>query len=167
MQAQILYKILYQCRMSSRTHGFTIGRSTATCAEYHTNQPIIAEIDLENFFPNIVKDQIVIALMEDKIGREAAEFIADICLYNNELPQGAVTSPSLSNVVSRREDYRLNGFGRRHKLEYSRYADNIFYSGGQTVVDKLGVIFAIISDCGFYLAMPACPGSVLLFFRRD
>lgn len=150
-QATLLYKVFYRCRISNKAHGFTMNRSTATGAEFHTNKEIVVEIDLENFFPNINKDQVVKALAINGIGPEAASLIADICIYQKGLPQGAVTSPAISNIVARKLDYRLTGLARKHNFKYSRYADNIFFSGENELPKKLGQIFAIVSDQGFLL----------------
>lgn len=151
MQAQILYKILYRCRLSNRAHGFIQKRSTATGAGFHTNQEIVIEIDLEKFFPNIKAEQVVKAVAIDGIGEEAAKLIVKLCTFKGEVPQGAVTSPAISNLVARKLDYRLAGLAKRNNFNYSRYADNIFISGGEIAKERLGQIFAIVTDEGFIL----------------
>lgn len=65
------------------------------------------------------------------------------------LPQGAPTSPMLSNIIGTKLDKRLNGFAKKNQINYSRYADDITFSGNYENLPKISFIRKIIEDEGF------------------
>lgn len=115
--------------------GFAPGRSIVSNALVHTGQNYVYNIDLRNFFPSIPSGR-VYARMQTKpfsCSKEAASLIADLCCYTNffgkVLPQGAPTSPTLTNIICERLDYKLSRLAKAYGLNYSRYADDITFSG--------------------------------------
>ena len=135
---------------SRYAHGFVVRRSCATHARLHVGRKVVLRIDIKDFFPSITDRQVIQTLIESDIERERAVRIADICTVDGHLPQGAPTSPFLSNLVFRKTDYRLAGVAASWKAHYSRYADDLIYSGDNP---KLNHIFhpvnRILEDAGF------------------
>jgi RNA-directed DNA polymerase len=76
-------------------------------------------------------------------------FLSSLCFKEGHLPQGAATSPTLSNLVARRLDARLKGFAAKKSLRYTRYADDIIFSGTTIERDTINVSSEIIADEGF------------------
>jgi RNA-directed DNA polymerase len=122
------FKQLY--RAHPNAHGFINGRSIATNAGDHAGKRWVLNIDLEDFFPTINFGRIRGLLMRPpfELGLAAAAVCAQIVTYRNGLPQGAPTSPVLSNFIAATLDRRLLRLAREHKLTYSRYADDITFS---------------------------------------
>jgi RNA-directed DNA polymerase len=147
VQRRILDLILAKVLTHDAAHGFVPGRSTVTNAALHTGAKVIVKFDLTDFFPTIHYYRVVglfarlgygvgntrFAARDDS--KQVAPTLARLCCYTPEpssgraaLPQGAPTSPAISNLVCRRLDARLRGLATRNGAVYSRYADDLTFS---------------------------------------
>jgi RNA-directed DNA polymerase len=117
-------------RAHPNAHGFIDGRSVASNAAEHTARRWVLNVDLEDFFPTINFGRIRGLLVRPpfELGLAAAAVCSQIVTHRNGLPQGAPTSPVLSNFIAATLDRRLLRLARDHKLVYSRYADDITFS---------------------------------------
>lgn len=124
--------------------GFTEGRSIASNANMHLYQNYVFNIDLSDFFPSITQARIYTRLKFPPYNfpEEICRIIAGLsCVkYTDEsgrsyngLPQGAPTSPILSNIICEQMDRRLTGLAKRCELHYSRYADDMTFSSMRNV----------------------------------
>lgn len=132
--------------------GFVPGRCVADNARRHTGKNFVYNIDLCDFFTSISEGRVYMLLKSKSIGLpcEVASLIARLCcrwieVENDEkktrrgvLPQGAPTSPILTNLVCQRLDRRLYGLARRFKMDYSRYADDITFSSNRNHFHESG-----------------------------
>lgn len=113
-------------------HAFISKRSIVTNARTHlANAPhYLLNIDLQDFFPTIDFYRIR-GLFNSKMfgfSYEISTVLSQLCTYKQKLPQGAVTSPFLSNLICRRLDSDLTKLARQHRALYTRYADDITFS---------------------------------------
>lgn len=129
IQRWILQTILHQCPPSDYAKAFFPGRSIKENARFHRAQPLVLSLDLENFFASIKVPQVYWVYRKLGYNRTVAILFAKLCTLNGSLPQGAPTSPALSNLVSLRLDKRLAGFAVKNKIRYTRYADDLTFSG--------------------------------------
>lgn len=128
---QKLYELLYSFyKIPENVHGFIRGRSIATNAQQHEGQTCVLNIDLKDFFGSINFGRIrgLFLAAPYNFSKEAATFLAQICCFDNELPQGSPISPLLSNMICAHMDFLLAEFARRNKCIYTRYADDITIS---------------------------------------
>ena len=113
-------------------HGFVEDRSIVTNAKRHleTKPYHLLSLDLEDFFPSITFFRVrgVFRKAPFNLSHEVATVLAQLCTFQNTLPQGAPTSPMLSNLVCRSLDRDLMSLARRHRATYTRYADDITFS---------------------------------------
>jgi RNA-directed DNA polymerase len=111
-------------------HGFITGRSVASNAKPHTAKRWVLNIDLEDFFPSINFGRVRGLFMKPpfEMGPAAASIFAQVVTHKNGLPQGAPTSPVISNMIAAGLDRALLRLARAHRVSYSRYADDITFS---------------------------------------
>lgn len=120
--------------------GFVPGRSVADNARVHMGQNYVYNIDVKDFFPSISQGRVFAMLQQSpySFDKATASIIADLCCYKGVLPQGAPTSPILTNIICERLDWRLSKLAKRYNLKYSRYADDISFCGMVNVFHKDG-----------------------------
>ena len=112
-------------------NGFVDGRNIVDNATQHLKKRHVLNIDLEDFFPSIHIGRVKGAFMSPpfSVPEEPAEVLAQICtLANGVLPQGAPTSPIISNIICRSLDSELTLFAKEIKVTYTRYADDLTFS---------------------------------------
>ncbi|MFD2514210.1 reverse transcriptase domain-containing protein [Pontibacter locisalis] len=137
--------------------GFIPGKSIVDNAILHTGKRYVYNIDLKDFFPSVDQARVWKCLQlhpfylnAERSRLHLANMIAALCCtrleverqnsigdwvkqYREVLPQGAPTSPTLTNVVAHKLDVRLRGLAKRFKIKYSRYADDITFSSHENV----------------------------------
>lgn len=126
---QVLQHVYYDKRRPS-VHSFITEHSILTNAKKHLRREWVLNIDLKAFFPSITFPR-VIGLFKKKpyeIPIPAATVLAQICCFEDKLPQGAPTSPIVSNMICAKLDNELGRLARKHKCKYTRYADDITFS---------------------------------------
>ena len=172
-QHWILRNVVERLAVHGASHGFLADRSIATNAAAHTGAKIVIKVDLKDFFPTVTlrrvkgifrragyRDQIatLLALICTEAPREIVEHEGKqfyVALGPRCLPQGAPTSPALTNTLCQRLDRRLTGLAKRLGWRYTRYADDLTFSLPDSHDDKpklgvlLGSIGRIASDEGF------------------
>lgn len=140
--------------------GFTTGRSVVGNAAVHAAHHYVFNIDLKDFFPSIPQARVWARLQLKPFcfSKEVASIIAGLCCNRNSegknvLPQGAATSPLLTNAICDKLDRRMCGVAKRFGLHYSRYADDMTFSSMHNVYkddsDFRKEIKRIIEDQGF------------------
>jgi RNA-directed DNA polymerase len=129
------------------THGFVPKRSIITNSRLHKKRRYVLNIDLENFFPTIHFGRVRGMFMGNpyKLNNEVATILAQICCHEGVLPQGAPTSPIVSNMICARLDAKLQQLAKEHQCTYSRYADDITFSTNRS---KFPFALAYLSDIG-------------------
>jgi retron-type reverse transcriptase len=145
-QRWIFQNILQRLPAHPAAHGFVKGRSIRTNAEPHVGRHILVNSDLTDFFPTITFHRVRGAMQQLGYSPAAATILALICTESPRrkvvyagrtfhvatgprvLPQGACTSPALSNLIARRLDSRLGGIAAKLGWQYSRYADDLSFS---------------------------------------
>lgn len=125
--AQVL-TCVYQPKVS--VHGFRKTKSILTNAQAHVNQKYILNLDLSDFFPSINFGRVRGMFMATpyNLNEKVSTVLAQICCFNNELPQGAPTSPIVSNMICAKMDSQLRILAQRNRSTYTRYADDLTFS---------------------------------------
>lgn len=113
-------------------------------------------LDIQDFFPTITFRRIKVVLSLNpfnlKDEREKIAFvIANISTYKGILPQGAPTSPILSNIVTQRLDRKITNFCKLKRIRYSRYADDLSFSSNENIFDEnlIGELIKIVESENF------------------
>jgi retron-type reverse transcriptase len=146
-QRWVLDQILRRLEPEPQAHGFVPGRSIVTNAVPHVGKAVVLNLDLRDFFPSITFRRVKGLFRTIGYSEHVATLLALLCtepprvpvdldgktyhvaLGSRVLPQGACTSPAITNALCRRLDRRLDGLARRHGFTYTRYADDLTFSG--------------------------------------
>ena len=113
------------------SHAFEKGKSIITNSQMHRNKKYILNIDLKNFFDSFNFGRVRGFFIKDKdftVSPEIATVIAQIACYQGKLPQGAPSSPIITNLITRILDYRIVKIAKKYRFTYSRYADDMTFS---------------------------------------
>jgi hypothetical protein len=183
VQRWIAREVLSQVPSHPVAHGFVAGRSAVTHAELHTGQRAVLRIDLTDFFASVpaariyriwrtlgyeravahaltgLTTNVVPVVVWQRVAEATSprqlqpRFHLGRQLATPHLPQGAPTSPALANLAAFRLDRRLAGLAGASGLRYSRYADDLTFSGGARLIRRRAefeaVARVIIRDEGF------------------
>lgn len=131
LQRKLAEKLAELYRPRHPVHGFVAKRSIKTNALAHLHRRYIVNIDLENFFPSITENRVAGMLSSLGLDARVAEIITRICCNNAHLPQGAPSSPVLSNMICFRLDKQIMAIAKETRCIYTRYADDITLSSHQ------------------------------------
>ena len=168
-QRWILDHILDKVALHDTAHGFRKQRSIVSNARPHVGADVVLNLDLQDFFPTLEYKRIrgmfrglgygeaaatIFALITSEPEVDEIELDGQIFYVASgarRLPQGAPTSPAITNIVCRRMDARLAGAARKLGFTYTRYADDLTFSGPRTadagaMLDRIRFITA---DEGF------------------
>jgi retron-type reverse transcriptase len=148
VQRRILQSVLQPVPVHDCAHGFVPGRSILTNASPHVGNALILKFDLQQFFPTITYARVTglftrlgyfsnkAYYSKDDDSHRVAATLARLCVYAAKIPifmkaycpQGAPTSPAISNLICRRLDARCFGLAEKFGGKYTRYADDLTFS---------------------------------------
>lgn len=149
MQRWILDNILNHMHFSEASLGFRQGTSIVRNAAKHLNKNCILSLDIKDFFPSITYEDVFSIFSYYGYTRELSNLFALICTYKGVLPQGAPSSPALSNLRCLRLDKRLSAYCEAMGATYTRYADDITISCNSNLARVVKYITEIIVSEGF------------------
>lgn len=111
-------------------HGFVQSRSIVSNAKSHVRRKFVFNVDLYDFFPSINFGRVRGMFMATpyNLPPEAATLLAQICCFDQSIPQGAPTSPIVSNMICSKMDRQLQLLAKEQKCTYTRYCDDITFS---------------------------------------
>jgi hypothetical protein len=130
-------------------HGFTRGRGAFTNASTHLDARALLTVDISEFFPSIDRQQVELALQGHDASSTIAASIANVSTFRGFLATGFSTSPVISNLVFRPLDDKFQSFATDSGLTYTRYADDLTFSGESVSDAHLEVVSALLSSHGF------------------
>lgn len=166
IQRKILRGILDPIPVHRAAHGFCQGKSCRTYVEPHVGREVVLRMDLRNFFPSIPAARIhalfgtlgypeavartLTALCTNAVPmaiakRGTASWLDAKCLGIPHLPQGAPTSPALANLCALHLDLRVDELAKCMDGQYTRYADDLAISGGESLRRRITKISALVT----------------------
>jgi len=171
LQRKILTDVLNQVPISPQSFGFVKGRTALSAAARHAGEEVVLRFDLRDFFASVGAHRVYGVFRSLGYPQSVAQLLTGLCctatpprvldqLHSHDratfrqqhLPQGAPTSPALSNLVCFNLDRRLSGLARQIGANYTRYADDLCFSGDAPIAQRLvSVVPKIVTSEGFAL----------------
>lgn len=151
IQRWVLHQILSRVEIDAAAHGFVPGRSIFDNATIHLKGRNVMVIDIENFFPSVTEKQ-VLGLFSSHFDfpKTVASQLTALCTLDGALPQGAPTSPTLANIVFSPTDAELRELAARWKVQYTRYADDLAFSGSRRFSEEdIASVEGFLAEAGF------------------
>jgi len=151
LQKWILKNILSEIPVSQYVTGFEKRKSIVENAKKHLNKTCVINLDLKDFFPSITESKVYSIFYCLGYSRELSYIFTTLCTYKKGIPQGAPTSPKLSNLCCKYLDKRIGEVCKKYDAVYSRYADDITISGNKYIKSIVEPVRKIIEDEKFKL----------------
>ena len=152
VQRLILDRLLINIPLNGAAHGFVPKRSILTHASQHRRKRWVVSLDIRSFFPSVSRERVREVAEELPIPKQDIKHFVNLTTRNDHLPQGAPTSPTLGNLVLRKLDKQLCNLVRGTGWFYTRYADDLTFSGFKKPKDILQKASRLIRDDGFSIS---------------
>lgn len=151
VQRWILDEILSKAVVSPYAKAYVKGRNLKHNARFHRAQKALVTLDIKDFFPSVKIHDVYRIFEALGYQRNIASFLAHLCCLNGSLPQGAPTSPCLSNLRMKDFDEKVSLYCTDHGWRYTRYADDLTFSGSRSIRDLITHVSRCVFDNGFQL----------------
>jgi hypothetical protein len=169
IQRRILHAILDKIPPHDAAHGFRVGRSIVSYVQPHVGRRIVLRFDLRDFFASVSAARVQALFRTAGYPRGVARLLCGLCTTRTpedvapleprwrarHLPQGAPTSPALANLATYRLDVRLQALALALNAKYTRYADDLAFSGDQRLMRaarRVQILVAVVAaEEGFEL----------------
>lgn len=154
LQRRLLRRLLGRLRAHPAATGFERGHSIVTNARAHVGAAAVLRMDIRDFFPSTASHRLREYFTAIGWGSEAVYLLLKWTTVDGGLPQGAPTSPRLSNLVNYEMDARLSGLAAGFGAIYTRYADDITFSfrtpdSRPRVGDAIWLTKSILAEYGY------------------
>ncbi|WP_149304223.1 reverse transcriptase domain-containing protein [Pareuzebyella sediminis] len=153
IQLWILDEILYKLKVSRYAKAYVPKRSIKEHTMYHTDEPFVLTLDIKEFFKSIKFESVESLFRNIGYSEKMSNLFTKLCFRENELPQGAPTSPCISNLILKDFDNAISGYCIKNEVKFTRYADDLAFSGNlnaeeieKLVKDELSKIGLVLND---------------------
>lgn len=152
IQKRILKNILEEMKLPEYVIAYKKGCSLKDNAIQHVNKKMIVKLDIKNFFDNITFNKVYDSCFNETLyPKSLGVLLTNLCCYNNKLPQGAPTSGYISNLVMRNFDLKIMNYCKENKISYTRYCDDMTFSGDFNVNELTSYAKKLLKENGFLL----------------
>lgn len=151
IQRWLLDEILLNIKISPTAKAYVNGLSIKDNARFHKKQKKVLNLDIKDFFGNITERHVYIMFKTIGYNKQVSSILTQLCCLNGTLPQGAPSSPTISNIIFRIADKRIFGYCKKLGIRYTRYADDMTFSGDEIPNAIILAVKRIISEFGFIL----------------
>lgn len=153
IQRAILKNILSDIKLPPCCYGFSKNKSIIENAKTHSKNDFLLNLDIQDFFPSVHYKKVQQIFLDIGLNNEISNILCGLTTYEYRLPQGAPTSPFLASFALSNLDYRLMKLAKSNYLTYTRYFDDISFSGNKRIVVLEKDIMRIIKEEGYKVKM--------------
>lgn len=150
IQRWIKDEIVDKFVVSEYATGFRKNMSIVDNARKHVGKELVINMDIKDFFPSVTYADVLLMFMYIGYRKDVAHLLTKLCTNTeNVLPQGSPASPSISNHILLKLDKRLGRLAESVGADYSRYADDITFSGKRGISTIIPLVEQIVEEEGF------------------
>ena len=152
VQRAIADNILAHYPVSKYATAYKVGSSVQKNARPHVKKEKILKLDIEGFFDNIIYSKVKdIVFYEEKYSEPIRILLTMLCYYRESLPQGAPTSPAITNIMMYDFDERIGAYCSERGIAYTRYCDDMTFSGAFDEKEVIAVVKSELQKLGLFL----------------
>ena len=152
VQKSIADNILAQYPVSKYAKAYKVGSNVQRNAQPHVGKKKILKLDIEGFFDHILYSQVKnIVFCEEKFAEPIRVLLTMLCYYKESLPQGAPTSPAITNIIMYDFDETVGAFCGEKKIAYTRYCDDMTFSGDFDEGEVIAFVKGELCKLGLFL----------------
>jgi RNA-directed DNA polymerase len=149
VQRLICKQLLQPLHLPDVLHGSVPGRSPRTNAQPHVGKPIVASLDIKDFYPSIRYDRVYSLFLDLGCSPDVARLLTKLTTYGGHLAQGFPSSSAIANLILARIVPRVSKLCSDHGLTLTLYQDDLTISGGHRIPDLLNLCSRILRQSGF------------------
>ena len=150
MQYNILSSILNELKPSKYATAYKKGCNINSNAHPHVGKKYLLKMDISDFFGSIRFDQVYSAVFNTRLfPKQIGVMLTELCCYNDSLPQGAPTSPAISNLVMKQFDNNVGAWCEKNGISYTRYCDDMTFSSDEPLGKVYGKVKSMLDEMGF------------------
>ena len=149
IQRAILKNIFSDIRLPPCCYGFSKNKSIIENAKAHSKNDFLLNLDIQDFFPSVHYKKVHQIFLDVGLNNKISSILCSLITYEYRLPQGAPTSPLIASFALSNLDYRLIKLAKSNYLTYTRYFDDISFSGNKRVIAIEKDILKIIKEEGY------------------
>ena len=152
VQKSIADNILAQYPVSKYAKAYKVGSNVQRNAQPHVGKKKILKLDIEGFFDHILYSQVKNTVFcEEKFAEPIRVLLTMLCYYKESLPQGAPTSPAITNIIMYDFDETVGAFCNEKKIAYTRYCDDMTFSGDFDEGEVIAFVKGELCKLGLFL----------------
>lgn len=149
-QWEILDEILNNIPVSEYATAYKRGISLDRNASPHIGKKYLLKMDITDFFDSITFDQVYSSAFNTRyFPKHIGVILTNLCCRNDILPQGAPTSPAISNIVMKNFDNNLGNWCKKHGINYTRYCDDMTFSSDKPIYNLYIKAQKMLDEMGF------------------
>lgn len=152
IQRSIARNLLAHMPVSAYAMAYRPGGSAVRNAARHTGRREVLRLDIRHFFDSVLYSAVKETVFPPEIFSESLRILLTmLCYYRDALPQGAPTSPAIANILLREFDLRIAAWCREREIFYTRYCDDLVFSGSRGLAGVQSMAEAELRTLGFSL----------------
>ena len=152
IQKQIAEVLLIHMPVSRYAKAYRFGSSTLRNAKHHIGKQVVLKLDILHFFDSIRYSTVKDKVFPEEIYAEPLRILLTmLCYHKDALPQGAPSSPAITNIILYEFDEQLGQWCREHGIAYTRYCDDMTFSGDFEPSEVIRYVRLELKKMGFLL----------------
>ena len=152
VQRSIVDNILAYYHVSKYAKAYAFGTNVQMNARPHVGKKKILKLDIEGFFDNIIYSKVKdVVFYKEKFSEPIRILLSMLCYHRDSLPQGAPTSPAITNIIMYEFDEKIGAYCEEKGISFTRYCDDMTFSGDFDEKEIIELVKFELKKIGLFL----------------